>query len=239
MPPRTPPTFEQLAAALDNLLHRTPDLPDRPRALDWNSATDTLRRRLQTNRNKAGDWLYEAAGHDDCPITVIRATGYHVRITRWSPEEEKVVEIEIDWPRIVQSHTAFSRTGVLLAADQIKTAAPWSQTSLWVVRRSELRVMRRLIEADTVEMEQQQAAERAATQTEFDRLHGDDLTVIRALIDRIAPPDWLTSDVLYTSVTSSPKAAELYGTGGSLTISLRGNHITKFADELRKLEHPE
>jgi hypothetical protein len=241
MPPRQPPTYNELADAFDAALRHSSDLSDRPRALDWATATDVLRRRLQTTRSRAGDWIYDAAAHDDCPLAVIRATGSQVRITRWNPETEKVAEVEIDWPRIVQSHVAFSRAGFLLTTDQVRNAAPRSKPLLWVLRRAELPVIRRIIQTDTDKIEQAQAAQKEATRVEFDRIHGADLAVIRAFLDRVAPPgtpEWLTEDILYTDVTTSPRVADLYGTGGSLTISLRGDLITRFADQLRAQEPP-
>lgn len=113
----------------------------------------------------------------------------------------------------------------------------------WVLRRSSLRaICVTLTPADTRSTpsphrgvdNSEPSARDTPEQAQFDEHHADDREVIAAFVDQSLPPDtepWQRQHLLTSSMV--PGFAELYGTGGQLTLTLRGDQISVFADRLR------
>jgi hypothetical protein len=195
---------------------------------------------LHTTHRRAHEWLQNAAVADGSPLASLWvSTGLYIAM-RDQPDGV-VVGRPIDWPTNVRFAARFDPTGMLSPVTAPRSDSGDGQ---WLVLRSVLPKMREVIEQGLREVEDERVAQQAERDRAFTRIHGDDLAVITHLIAGIPEPadgSWTCGDLVGTEVAKDPRGtvAAMYGTPGSLTITLRGNQISLFADQLRAQRHKE
>lgn len=230
---RKPPTPEQLCE-----LFRTGNvkLIDAPpyRAVPWDEACRHVRVTLHTTSRRAHEWLQDAVVADGSPLASLWVgSGLYISV-RDRPGGD-VIGRPIDWPEDVRFAVKFDYGGTLLPVTATRSGSGGGR---WLVLRAVLPRIREVTEQGLRAVEDERVAQKAERDRAFTRIHGDDLTVITRLIAGIPEPadgSWTRDDLVDSGVAVDPRGtvAAVYGTPGRLTITLRGDQISLFADQLR------
>lgn len=214
MPPRQPPTADEITEALHSgTVYRLAE----DRVINDDHAVQLLQSRLRTTRARAEAWLLDAVLAGDSELLMVSALGGTVRTANgWASLTE------LGWTRPEAEALAFDLDG--------RFDAGISGTGQWVMLRSSLedfhgRARDRVAAADrSKELATRRRRER------FEEAHGDALAIIEAFLADLDRPAGFEDDVVdfkpdgWTKHFGEP--------GGSLTILLRGRQIRALADKL-------
>lgn len=223
---RKPPTHEEIVTALteDRSRYTGPNLPTGMGGIRWEEAIEHVRKGLKTVNEKAKEWMIEIVTDDTSPIMAVwSGVG---RILAKAPRE--IMLTDLGWTEQNVRDLAFSYQGKLVLPTS-KVAR--DRVGLIVVRRDQLEPMRNALTGARAVVEAERYQRHTAELMRFRELHTDSFDVISPIVGLVANESWKDDDLIKASFYEP--GARFHGDGGSLTITLRGHQIEKFAQILR------
>jgi hypothetical protein len=238
MATRPAPSVEQIIDALSDKSNAHLMYLRGDRAVVWINAVHRVRHEFRTNTPKAEEWLLDIINVENSPLILIEVGPVVARLT--GPTLRNLNPQLLDWPEDVHKNFKFTDRGQLVLMRNGTRPGSYQNYTRWLVLRDALPAMRDRVATDVAETDREYRNLKARDAAAFNEIHGSDLDVLRAFLDsaNVALPDkdaWVEPDAVSTWMSGSRKHTELWGTQGSMTISLRGNQITAVADLLRKL----
>lgn len=223
---RPTPTVEDLITALDGhpRQNRLGDFANGVlRGVHYSFGVEIVRSALGTTHNKAVEWLMERTTEPGSPLVCLRTSGSLI-----GPREgTKRVDVPLPgWTAEEMLILAFNDRGDLIPGG--------TSNRVMLVLRSALEPIHEAVKAYLVEKAIDHEKKTAARNTVFESAHGDALAVIEqwlTLMDRSGEQDFLREQSL---IEISDHNFKLYGSLGSLTITVRGDQIEAFAEHIRK-----
>lgn len=223
MPPRKPPTAQEVADVLERsiLASGTPGQG----ALAWNAAVNALQAGLITTKAKARPWLHDAVTQRHGPLVAV-AQGtlreYHEDDGKW--------------------HSTGGYLGLYFTADgrRDKRSADGADR-IFVLTRTRFAELLVEMEAEEKAKDALREYESRQTQAAVSKHHAADVETIIALLSMIDQPGVQphfqdVADMHSEHVAPRPEGAiNFFGTPIGMTINLRGGQITGFAAKLNQL----
>lgn len=230
MATRKMPSYEEIVEVLATGWSG-PSLPtETVGSISWNEAAEHIRKGLKTSSDKAREWLREATTGDGAPLILVELISGQVAVREGAPRQNLMKDF--GWSKVNVSDLAFDHHGqLILPGDHLERTGH----SLRIMRRADLDTMREMLTMARTEVDRSRNEKNAKKLAEFRVLHGDALDTITAVIrSSITLASWDDGKHLLETGTFA-RWADLYGTDGQLTITLRGRQIDDFAEALRKL----
>jgi hypothetical protein len=222
MSSRKPPTADELIATLATGL----DKPDT--ALHWGTATGRIRNEWRTTRIMAEAWLADLVTAPDSELLALWPTSGVILQPKRPPGDWTRLRLtNLGWSDAEVMDLRFTVSGHRKPANGEHGA---SCNDLFVLRRSELKPMRRCIIAEREQRNREQAEQDAAKRVEFRSRHGAALDIITSELARVPlTHEFLRDNMISPRVNNNELAISLHGGPDSLTIDLCGPEIEAFA----------
>ena len=217
---RPSPTYQALMEAL--AAHTIRPLVD-GRAMPFDTAIETVKRRFRCRNDTARSWLVEWATNPDSGVIIVSLSSESV----WRDGNWNAKLSDYGW-RSTRHTVSFDNRGVPTIG---RTGTRLGSHLVYV---SSLPGWQEKVDREIAELADAEHVERENRLAMFRELHGDSLDVITAWAEQIPRPEFLDLDSVLR--VSNHDASQFHGTPGSITIEVQGDQIEALAELIRKAQ---